>query len=1030
MERKEKLAAKNIAYCRPLCLAISIAVTALSSEQGLAQATNVEEVTVTGSRISREIGFESPVPVTTISPEELRLREPGLGVAAQLQNLPQFFNNVSSDNISNRVAADLGQSQVNMRGMGANRTLVLLDGMRIVPSDRRSSVSVDYLPTTLIQRVDVVTGGASAAYGADALAGVTNFVLNRNFTGLDLSVNTGINEEGDGEYTRTSVTWGDDFLNGQLHVFGSAEGRINDAYRRNNAKWDTRQNYVRNPAYTGTPQAGVPLRLTRDYVYSTNFSSTGLITTVAGSALNRMQFTQDGTGIIPFNNGELASFAGVGNTNTAVGKPGDYQYDLFVRSHPQSFERLGVDQQSVFLGADFELSDKTTLWGHYLFGRSASEQTPYTFGGGGVGLGHAGQAFFTLYPENPLLPASVRQLMTSERRTSIRVDQHGLLDVPAGYMEQTEVVNTMNSWTLGFDTDLGGDWNLRGAWQRGIATKQNEGIRHERLDRLYLASDVVTDPSTGSPVCRIQLIQRQLAAQGRNLEAELAEWALKNTRVFRSDLGAKTPGRPEPVKYPIAVDSIDNTIKDCVPLQSFGTGKQSQAALDYTHSKRNKTGVSTQTLNFAEVLANGTLFEGWGAGAISAAVGANYRESFITQYIIDDAIDELGAPCNVTLPDGTVVVRGVAPSINCSSTADSLHRFSGQPEFEGGYDVYEVFSETSVPLFKAASGPQSAELNLAARWSKYSRAGEQVSWKAGLSFQVVDDLRLRGTLSKDIREGSFEELFVVQGRGANITDPWNGNITYQTFNQTGGNPDLQAEEADTVVMGLVYQPAWLEGLSMSVDHYDVDLSSAIGNFTEQQTIDACFRDKVLCDNIVFADNGQIASIRVTFININAARVAGNDLEVSYRAEPDFFSGESESMTLRLLAGFMDENSSTPLGGVKIDQAGSSTIPDKTITANFSYNLGSYGMSLQQFWQDETTRNVQWIEGIDVDDNTVGAVNWTNLGLFVRGDTAGGNWRLSLNVNNLFDKEPSIGGATRVGDELGRRYSLGFNYSFN
>mgnify|MGYP000397879871 CR=1 FL=1 len=171
-----------------------------------------EEIMVTGSRISRDVGFSSPVPVTAINTEELRMFDPGLGVSQQLENLPQFFNNVSSDNIANRVTADVGQSQLNMRGMGGNRTLVLLDGLRVVPSDRRSSVSVDYLPSTLMQRVDVVTGGASAAYGSDALAGVTNFVLNRNFTGLDIRTSTGINEEGDGEFNRASVTFGDDFL--------------------------------------------------------------------------------------------------------------------------------------------------------------------------------------------------------------------------------------------------------------------------------------------------------------------------------------------------------------------------------------------------------------------------------------------------------------------------------------------------------------------------------------------------------------------------------------------------------------------------------------------------------------------------------------------------------------------------------------------------------------------------------------------------------------------------------------------------
>jgi len=261
-----------------------------------------EEIMVTGSRISRDVGFSSPVPVTAINTEELRMFDPGLGVSQQLENLPQFFNNVSSDNIANRVTADVGQSQLNMRGMGGNRTLVLLDGLRVVPSDRRSSVSVDYLPSTLMQRVDVVTGGASAAYGSDALAGVTNFVLNRNFTGLDIRTSTGINEEGDGEFNRASVTFGDDFLDDTLHVFGAAEVRVNDAFRRNNADWDVRQGYVMNPEWAAwrarTPATGpgavpnsaapVPLRLTRGHVYDHSFPNTGHIIQ-PGSALHRQQ---------------------------------------------------------------------------------------------------------------------------------------------------------------------------------------------------------------------------------------------------------------------------------------------------------------------------------------------------------------------------------------------------------------------------------------------------------------------------------------------------------------------------------------------------------------------------------------------------------------------------------------------------------------------------------------------------------------------------------------------------------------------
>lgn len=1019
---------------RPNRLAHSVAsittILAFTASPLLAQQPT-EEITVTGSRISRNIGFDSPVPVTALNTDELRMFDPGLGVSKQLEDLPQFFNNVSSDNIANRVGADVGQSQLNMRGMGGGRTLVLLDGLRIVPSDRRSSVSVDYLPNTLMQRVDVVTGGASAAYGADALAGVTNFILNRNFTGLDLRYSSGINEEGDGEFNNASITYGDDFFGDRLHIFGSAESRINDAYRRENADWDDRWGYVKNPAWvSATATPNVPLRLTKKYVYNNSFSPTGLILQ-PGSSLNRMQFTEDGTGIRSFGEGQFSSLAGQPGTQTsAVGAPGEYQYDLFVAGHPQSLERVGVEQHNIFVGSDFQLTEDTKLWGHVLWGRNNSIVEPSSSGAAGTGLGHAGLAYMTIFRDNPFLPAAVRDQMVRENRQSIRVDQHGMLGTPWGNNEHPTNTNSIISYTAGFDTALWGDWNLRGSFQSGTAIKHNELINYERLDRFYLAADAVTDPATGQPICRIKQVQQQLAAQGRNLEAELGQWAQRNIRVFRSDFGATTPGKPEPVAFPIAVDSIDGTIKDCVPVNMFGRGLQSQAAIDYVHSTRSKTGVSRQRMDFAELLATGTLFDGWYAGPISGALGATYRESSIKQYIVDDAIDNLGAPCNVTLPDGTVAVRGVAPSINCSATADSLHRFSGQPEFMGGYHVYEVFGESIVPLYKATDGPQNIELNVAARLSNYSRAGEFTSWKAGLSFQVTEGLRLRATQSLDIREGSFEELFVQQGRGANITDPFNNNQTYTSFNLTGGNPDLKAEEADTTVLGFVYQPSFVEGLSLSLDRYVVDLSSAIGNFTEQQTVDSCFRDKVLCEQITFGADGLISSIRVQFININAAKVSGYDGEISYRFEPDFLASRSENLSFRVIAGYMDENSTTPLNGPTLDQAGAFNLPNLSLTANLMYTIDNLSISLQQTHLGDSIRNVQWVEGRDVDSNRVPSVNLTNLGLFYRGETQSGrSWRASFNVTNLLDRDPVIAGATRVGDEVGRRYALGIDYSF-
>ena len=170
---------------------------------------------------------------------------------------------------------------------------------------------------------------------------------------------------------------------------------------------------------------------------------------------------------------------------------------------------------------------------------------------------------------------------------------------------------------------------------------------------------------------------------------------------------------------------------------------------------------------------------------------------------------------------------------------------------------------------------------------------------------------------------------------------------------------------------------------------------------------------------------------VSCVDIDAAKVAGYDFEASYRIEPDFFSNRAESMFIRLIGGYLEENSSTPLGGVKIDQAGGPTLPKKTFTATVGYTAGRFGINLQQNYRGPTKRNVSWVEGVDVDDNSVASVSLWNLGMYWNGTTADGNtWRASLNVNNLFDRDPVIAGTTIVGDVLGRRYSLGFDFEFN
>jgi outer membrane cobalamin receptor len=190
---------------------LAVAITSILAgicTSASAQQDSLEEVTITGTRIRQTSGFTTPTPVTSITTQEVFNFEPGNNIARQLNALPQFFGNVSTQNVGTALVSTSGTSSLNLRSLGGNRTLVLLDGIRVVPAAKDGLVNVDAFPTALMRSVDVVTGGASAAYGADAVGGVVNFVLDRDFQGLKVDAGTGVNEFGDGRMWNVSVAGG------------------------------------------------------------------------------------------------------------------------------------------------------------------------------------------------------------------------------------------------------------------------------------------------------------------------------------------------------------------------------------------------------------------------------------------------------------------------------------------------------------------------------------------------------------------------------------------------------------------------------------------------------------------------------------------------------------------------------------------------------------------------------------------------------------------------------------------------------
>jgi iron complex outermembrane receptor protein len=237
-----------------LCTAVTLALAGTHAGISIAQEQSqlredVEEITVTGSRIQRDTTFATAVPVTAVTTADLASFKPGATMADQLDQLPQFFQTQSAQRGGGALFGGAGRSVIDLRSMGPQRTLVLLDGARLSPADRDGSVHIDNIPTALLSQVEVVTGGASAAYGADALAGVTNFRLNRNYDGLDFRVGYGATSDDQGDNKSFSVAYGTEFGD-RWHFIGSVESQTIDPIEHDPLElgdWFQRFGIVANP---------------------------------------------------------------------------------------------------------------------------------------------------------------------------------------------------------------------------------------------------------------------------------------------------------------------------------------------------------------------------------------------------------------------------------------------------------------------------------------------------------------------------------------------------------------------------------------------------------------------------------------------------------------------------------------------------------------------------------------------------------------------------------------------------------------
>lgn len=465
-----KVTARGLRLALLSCAAWVIAPAALA--QTAPASASVEEVVVTGSRIAAD-GFQQPTPVTVLGAAEMQ-RDMPTTVANYLNTLPAFGAPVSSANPGPGVSGG-GASLLNLRNLGVTRTLVLLDNRRVVSSSPGGGVDINTLPTGLIQRVEVVTGGASAAWGADAVAGVVNFVLNHAYTGLTVDASTGISEEGDNWTAKIGATYGRAFADGRGHVLAAGEfSRAPDIVRIGERDWWRNWAVVPNPAFRAGN--GQPARITVPFAGPAELAEGGVITS---GPLRGTQFVGP--------NGTPAPYS-FGNNAGVLQWGGDAAYGT---SRMRNLTN-GLDYGTLFTHVRYDLTERVTVYGEASYGRSVVQTDSLYYNRGGN---------LTLRTDNPYLDPGVRNQLTALGQTSFNIGKMFTDTAPPGSRNE----RTLWRGVIGAEGEFGESWKWDAYYQHGDFHVDTRTYNNPLVPRFNQAVDAVRDPATGRIVCRSTL---------------------------------------------------------------------------------------------------------------------------------------------------------------------------------------------------------------------------------------------------------------------------------------------------------------------------------------------------------------------------------------------------------------------------------------------------------------------------------------------------------------------------------------------
>ena len=935
--------------------AISTSVVApVFAQESASAGAELETIVVTGSRL-KQANLESSSPVTQVTAADVATQ--GVTRVEDLINqLPQAFA-AQNATVAN---GSTGTATVNLRGLGSSRTLVLVDGRRLPYGGvTNSAADLNQIPGQLIERVEVLTGGASAVYGSDAVAGVVNFITKKDFEGVEVTGQYSFYQHkndfgGPGAVKLRDVIAGRAATNPAQ--FKLPDDNVTDGFGREASilvgvsTEDGRGNFT---AYAGWQENDEVLQRDRDFsACALNPGPTVSFSCGGSSTASPARITDFAT----YNYTVAADGSGWRNFNGATD-----QYNFGPSNHylrPSTRYNVGAS-------GHYELSDSADVYTQLMFTdyRSIAQIAP-----GGIFLDTS-----TINCDNPYIPANrlasigcTPALVAAGGSTSMYIGRRNT----EGGGRQQSFVNTSFRAVVGVRGALSDNWDYDVSIQRSTVQAQQETLNYFVIDRIGKALDAVRLPS-GQVVCR--------------------------------DAGARGDG--------------------CVPYNPFQLNGVTPEALEYLQAPGIQLGTIDQDVILGTVSGDTGIKLPTAEESIQVAVGAEYRRDKLK-----NSTDSLLATAALSGTGGATI--GIT----------------------GSTTVKDLFAEARLPLVQGKAFAESLVADVAYRFSDYGDIDTD-TYKMGLEWSPISSIKLRGSYQRAVRAANIVELFTAQGFnlfdidgdpcGAGIsTNPAvapggvtatpakcvatgvpAGNVGSPALDSPagqyqflqGGNPDLAPEESDTYTVGVIFQPEFASGLTVSVDWFNIRVEGTISSYGASNTLTACYNnnDAAACGRIKRNALGQLwlgsGNVVDTSINIGAVETTGIDLNASYAG---LSLGKAGTLNFNLTGTYLQDLISEPGPGIDPYDcvgffAGSCGTPNPEWRHQFRVGYETpWNLDLALTWRYYGSVD-QYLAPTNRIDRTLAAQSYFDLaGTYSFSEKAS----VVIGVNNILDTDPDINGS--------------------